>query len=203
VRTQRIQAVAHASDVLIGTNAFPHLQEAAAGVLDIAPHPATSAHEMAGAASLPRIRLAEPFEALRDASDRAYAVTKDRPRIFLATLGRSRDITARATYAKIFFAAGGIAATGDAKYENDEAILVAFKAAGVKLACLCGSDGALAREGAVVTRGLRAAGARHIYAAEAPDELREALRAAGVETVIDSGCDMLATLQAAWKELNG
>jgi len=62
---------------------------------------------------LPRIRLAEPFEALRDASDRMCARTGARPKIFLANLGGPADFTARATFAKNFFAAGGIEAAGN------------------------------------------------------------------------------------------
>ena len=59
---------------------------------------------------LPCIRLAEPFEQLRDASDRMLAQTGARPKIFLANLGKPADFTARATFAKNFFEAGGIEA---------------------------------------------------------------------------------------------
>ena len=61
-------------------------------------------------APLPAIRLAEPFEALRDASDRLLAATGARPKVFLANLGTPADFTARATFAKNFFEAGGIEA---------------------------------------------------------------------------------------------
>ena len=61
-------------------------------------------------AALPRIRLAEPFEKLRDASDRALAKTGARPKIFLANLGTPAEFNARATFAKNFFEAGGIEA---------------------------------------------------------------------------------------------
>ena len=59
---------------------------------------------------MPRIRLAEPFEKLRDASDRALAKTGKRPKIFLANLGTPAEFNARATFAKNFFEAGGIEA---------------------------------------------------------------------------------------------
>ena len=36
--------------------------------------------------------------------------TGTRPKVFLANLGKSRDFTARATFAKNFFEAGGIEA---------------------------------------------------------------------------------------------
>ncbi|MES1152011.1 MAG: methylmalonyl-CoA mutase, partial [Dongia sp.] len=41
-------------------------------------------------------RLAEPFEALRDASDKMLAATGARPKIFLANLGTIPEFTARA-----------------------------------------------------------------------------------------------------------
>ena len=65
-------------------------------------------------APLAPIRLSEPFERLREASDAHLATTGKRPSVFLANLGRRFDFTARATFAKNLFEAGGIAAiTGD------------------------------------------------------------------------------------------
>ena len=61
-------------------------------------------------AALPRIRLAEPFEELRDASDRMLATTGARPKVFLANLGKLSDFTARTLFARNFFEAGGIEA---------------------------------------------------------------------------------------------
>jgi methylmalonyl-CoA mutase len=60
--------------------------------------------------ALAPIRLAEPFEKLRDASDAMLARTGARPKIFLANLGTPAEFTARATFAKNFFEAGGIEA---------------------------------------------------------------------------------------------
>ena len=51
---------------------------------------------------LPSIRLAEPFEGLRDASDRVQTATGARPKVFLANLGTPSDFTARTTFAKNF-----------------------------------------------------------------------------------------------------
>jgi methylmalonyl-CoA mutase len=59
---------------------------------------------------LAALRLAAPFETLRDASDRMLARSGARPKVFLANLGSLADFTARATFAANFFAAGGIAA---------------------------------------------------------------------------------------------
>src|SRR5207249_11624870 len=60
--------------------------------------------------ALPPIRLAEPFEALRDKSDAALKARGARPKVFLANLGTPADFTARATFAKSWFETGGIEA---------------------------------------------------------------------------------------------
>jgi methylmalonyl-CoA mutase len=150
---------------------------------------------------LPPIRLAEPFEKLRDASDRALARTGARPKIFLANLGRPADFSARATYAGNCFAAGGIEAVTNDGFADREAMIAAFKASAAALACLCAADTVYAGEAADTAKALRAAGAKHIYLAGRPGEHEAAFRAAGIDTFIHAGCDMLAILRAAHAKL--
>ena len=151
---------------------------------------------------LPCHRLAEPFEALRDASDRALERTAARPKIFLANLGSLADFTARATYAKNVFEAGGIAALTNDGFASHQEMLSSFNASGASLACLCSSEAVYAAEAAAAASALRGAGARHIYLAGRPGELESMLRAAGVGTFIHVGCNVLATLTAAHEILN-
>ena len=111
VRAERAAAVARRKDALTGVSIFPDLDEPDVPVLaPIPPSPRAAPEQMFE--PLPAIRLAEPFEALRDASDRFLARTGARPKIFLANLGTLADFTARATFASNFFAAGGIEAVG-------------------------------------------------------------------------------------------
>ncbi len=56
------------------------------------------------------IRLAEPFEALRDAADRGGGQGKTPGGVSRQSRARIRDFTARAAFAKNFFEAGGIEA---------------------------------------------------------------------------------------------
>jgi methylmalonyl-CoA mutase len=110
VRTERETAVARRVDALTGTSDFPDLAEAPVKVLDVkpvaaAPYPTTTTF-----APLLRMRLAEPYERLREASDRMLAATGARPKVFLANLGALADFNARATFSKNFFEAGGIEA---------------------------------------------------------------------------------------------
>src|SRR5215475_11626139 len=105
------------------------------------------------------MRLAQPFEELRDASDRLCENTGARPKIFLAGLGKPTDFNARATFAKHLFEAGGIEAMTNDGFASREAMIAAFKASRAKLACLCAADGMYAREGVDATRALIAASA--------------------------------------------
>ena len=89
---------------------------------------------------LPRIRLAEPFEPLRDASDTILAKTGARPKVFLANLGTPADFTARATFAKNFFEAGGIEAVGNEGSNATGPSPPPSRPPAPTLACLCSSD---------------------------------------------------------------
>ena len=195
-RTEREAAVAHRKEPLTGTSDFPDLAETPVKVIDIPPLPALSQSLQFTFPALPRIRLAEPFEQLRDASDRILAKTGARPRIFLANLGSPAEFTARATFAKNFFEAGGIEAmTGDG-YASRDQMVAAFKSSSAMLACLCSTDAVYEREAVDAAKALKAAGATDVYLAGRPKD-QDTLRAAGVGAFIFAGCDALAVLRAA------
>src|SRR5262249_38209528 len=159
-RVERERAVARRRATLVGANEFPDLGEAPAAVLDVA---CVSVRAPAAAVmidALPPMRLAQPYEALRDASDRALVANGRRPTIFLANLGASSDFTERATFATNFFAAGGIEAISNDAFASRDALIAAFKASGTRLVCLCAADADYAREAAGTARALKAAGAR-------------------------------------------
>jgi methylmalonyl-CoA mutase len=205
VRAEREKAVARRMDALTGTSEFPDVAETQVEVLAPSPLvPGTAVVPPAVPAPLPCRRLAEPFEALRDASDRILTTTGARPKIFLANLGRLADFTARATYAKNFFEASGIEAVTTDGFASREDMLAAFKASGARLACLCGSDEVYAAEAVSAAEALRTTGVAHIYLAGRPGPSEEAvLRAAGVASFIFIGCDVVATLTAAHDILHG
>jgi methylmalonyl-CoA mutase len=201
VRAERENAIARRKDALTGTSEFPDLAETQAEVLVLFPHTSSPAPKGGGEkkvfAALPCRRLAEPYEALRDASDRYLARTGARPKIFLANLGRLADFTVRASYAKNFFEAGGIEAVTSDGFAGRDAMVAAFKGSGARLACLCSSDEVYAIEAAEAASALGAAGAMHLYLAGQPVELEPSLKSTGVGTFVHLGCDALATLVAA------
>jgi methylmalonyl-CoA mutase len=152
---------------------------------------------------LPSLRAAEPYEALRDASDAALAATGARPKIFLAALGPVAAFAARAMFAKNLFEAGGVEAISNEGFADDDGatdligMTDAFKVSGAALACVCGSDEAYAGEAADAALALAASGARAVYLAGRPGALETSLRAAGVRDFAFSGGDALAILRDA------
>jgi methylmalonyl-CoA mutase len=198
-RAAREANIAKRRDVLTGASEFPNLHEADIAVLDAKPIVLPSYGEAKYKFDpLTPMRLAAPFDALRDKSDAILQKTGKRPRVFLANLGTAADFTARATFAKSFFEAGGIEAIDSEGFADAAALAAAFKASGAPLACLCSSDKAYAAHAAAAAGALQAAGARHIYLAGRPGEHEAALRGSGVGNFIFAGGDALATLRDAY-----
>jgi methylmalonyl-CoA mutase len=219
MRREREAAVARRTEAITGVSTFADLGETPPAVLALAPAatPPCASSVPARPVALSCCRLAEPFEALRDASDRTMERTGARPKIFLANLGRPADFTEPAAFAKNLFEAGGSQAVTNDAVANDAvandglatpaAMIAAFKASGASLACLCASPALYAAQAAAVATALRAAGARHVHIAGRPDGLdgaggraegfAEEPHAAGVGTFIHAGCDALEVLRSA------
>jgi methylmalonyl-CoA mutase len=201
-RAVREQDVAKRKEVLTGATEFPNLHEAEVAVLTAKPVVLAPYGEAKFKFDpLAPMRLAAPFEALRDRSDQIRRDRGARPKIFLANLGTPADSTARATFAKSFFETGGIEAIDTEGFTDAEALAAAFTASGAALACLCSSDNVYAAQAAAAARALQAAGARHIYLAGRPGGQEAALRAAGVNDFVFAGGDALTVLQSVYRLL--
>ncbi len=144
------------------------------------------------------IRLAEPFERLRDLADQRTAAGRA-PKVFLGAIGPLAEHSARVQFAQNFFAAGGIGAVPSV----GDSIWLGQAAASTKsrLACICGSDKRYAAEAVETARAMKRAGVARLYLAGKPGELEAALRAAGVDEFIHIGVDVLASLELAHAEL--
>lgn len=177
VRGARIADVARGVTPVLGVSQYPLLGETA---VSAEPWPDAAAPPRAG---LPEMRLAEPFERLRDAAGKAGT-----PPIFFAMLGA--HASARASFAMGFFESGGLRSIGDQPHENLGALIEAFAASGAKAVCLCGVDDDYASLGASAAASLRAAGAKFIAIAgkaELP----------GVDARAFVGADRIETLKRA------
>ncbi len=198
-RKAREANVSRRKDVLTGASEFPNLREAQVAVEDVKPVPFTTPNEPIKFEPLAALRLAAPFEQLRDRSDQILNSTGKRPGVFLANLGDAADFTARATFAKSLFEAGGIAAIDSEGFSDPASLAAACKASGSALVCLCSSDKVYAQRAIEAAKALQAAGSRHIYLAGRPGEQEAVLRDAGVADFIFAGGDTLALLQEAYE----
>lgn len=194
-RIARERNIATRKDAITGTSEFPNIAEGKETVLDdkpgnaLIPFPEVSE-------PLARMRLAEAFEALRDVADKM----KERPKVFLANLGKAVDFTARSMFARNFFEAGGIAAISSDGLASPEDAVKAFKASGAKLACICSSDDVYAETAEAIAKALKDAGA-FVWLAGRAGEKEAAYKVAGVGGFIYAGCNVVDTLKEAHKAL--
>ena len=203
-RAAREANIARRKEVLTGATKFPDLHEATVTVLKAKPVAlAPSGEAKFKFDSLSPMRLAAPFERLRDRSDQILKERGARPRVFLANLGTPADFTARATFAKSFFETGGIDAIDTEGFTDPAALAAVFRTSDAALACLCSSDKVYAGQATAAAKALQAAGAKHIYLAGRAGEQEAALRAAGVNDFIFAGGDTLTVLQEAYRLTEG
>ena len=182
---ERLGRLATRRDPVTGVSEFPDLGEAE---LD---RPGRGAEP-----GLPVRRLAAPFEALRDAADRA-AAAGDRPTVFLAALGDLATHTARSTWITNLLAVAGVVAAGaeaDGSMSPAEA-QARFAGSGSPVAVVCSSDGVYAEQAAATATALKEAGAVKVVLAGAPGDLRDELDRAGVDEYWHVGIDVLDALQ--------
>lgn len=143
---------------------------------------------------IPARRFAQPYEDMRDATDQWEASHGSRPRVFLANLGSVAHHTARATFAKNFFEAGGFAVATNNGFADAEQASSAFAESGAAIAVICSSDKLYEELVPEVAGKLKAAGARTVVLAGNPGSHEDAWRAAGVDRFIFIKCDVLDTL---------
>jgi methylmalonyl-CoA mutase len=139
--------------------------------------------------------FAEPFEQLRAASDAWKTTHGKRPGVFLANMGPLSHHTARATYAKNFFEAGGFEVFTNSGFPDAAAAAQAFGSSGASIAVICSSDKLYPELVPPLTAKLKTAGARTVVLAGNPGANEQAWRAAGVYRFIFIKCDVLATLR--------
>ena len=143
-------------------------------------------------------RNAGMFEMLREISDRTVQDTGKRPTIFLANLGTPADFTARATFAKNFFEAGGIESIPGTGGLTASDISDQFKASGADIVVLCGQDAQYEDIGADIAQSLKRVGSKYTFIAGAQNWVEK------IETIDDCiylGADVIASVERAYKAI--
>ena len=120
----------------------------------------------------------------------------------LINLGPVAVHTARATFAKNFFAAGGIEAltseiASTTGYSDPDAAIEDALRSAAHLVCICSSDEVYEERAVEFATALRAAGLSPVYLAGRPGTREASEREAGVSEFIHVGVDALAVLRRA------
>lgn len=152
----------------------------------------------AGAMTMPPIEahsFAESFEELRDASDVWQQAHGRRPKVFLVPMGPVAHHTARVTYSKNFFEAGGFEVIVGDGFNDPAAAVANFSESGASIAVICSSDKLYPEIVPQLATELKAAGVRTVVLAGNPQDNEQAWRAAGVDRFIFIKCDVHATLR--------
>jgi methylmalonyl-CoA mutase len=190
VRTRRLPVV--------GVSEFPHLGEAPVQ-REPSPTPAPAPSE--GFAPLRPVRVAEAFEALRDASDRHLAAHGARPRAFMVSLGTLAEHTVRSTWIVNALAVGGIEADEHRDLADATRVAEAFAKAGTPLAVISGPDALYPEQVPALARALKAKGARTVAVAGRPGDHEAAFREAGVDLFLYAGADLFQLLKTLHQQL--
>jgi methylmalonyl-CoA mutase len=181
--------VARLRSPITGVSAHPDLSEP--GVELASGAPAREASAGAEGALRP-FRLAEPFEALRDASDAMLAKVGSRPKVYLVALGPEPSHRLRAAFIREWLEAGGIELVYEGEAATHEEAVKRMKRSGAPLACLCGDEAAYAAAGQTMASALKASGVRGLILAGKPGKAEADLRAAGIDAFIFPGADAVA-----------
>ncbi len=199
VAQDRAKRLATRRDAITGTSEFPALAEADASVFDMSPGPNVPLTDPGMTiAALRSGRLAEPFEALRDAADVHTEKTGTRPAIFLANLGPVAEHTARATWIRNLVGVGGLEVISNEGFTNSGDVGKAFADSGVSIACICSNDANYELLGEASAQALKSAGAKRVYLA---GKSTAELQAAGVDGFLHVGVDVLEYLHHLHSEL--
>lgn len=196
VRDARLADVAKRKQPITGVSEFPDIHEAPLVGRSHTPLPSSDYEVVATAQALVPVRWAERYEALRDSAD----AMAQRPQVFLANLGPVAVHTARASFSKNFFEAGGIeAVTSDtgsrSGFSDPETLAGDFTASPARVAVICSSDETYASDATAAATALKSAGAELVYLAGRPGDLADEWAAAGVDGYVGVGVDVLKILE--------
>jgi methylmalonyl-CoA mutase len=149
--------------------------------------------------ALAPLRLAEPFERLRDRSDAILRRRGSRPRVYLAALGPEPTHRGRVAFMREWLEAGGFEAVYDGESTTAEQAVDRLKASGASLVCLCGDDDAYETQAVAFAESIRASGVGKLALAGRPGDHEARWRAAGVDDFVFAGVDAVATLEGFYR----
>jgi methylmalonyl-CoA mutase len=181
---KRLRDVSSRREVLLGTNQFPNFNEIAGK--KAAPAAGCGCND--GAATLPVVRAAQEFEALRFATE---AATK-RPVVFMLTIGNLAMRLARAQFSSNFFACAGYEIIDNLGFATVEEGVAAARVKNADIIVVCSSDEEYAEYG---IQAIHATKGKEILVIAGAPACAEELKAAGVEHFINVKTNVLDALK--------
>jgi len=147
-------------------------------------------------------RLAEAFEALREASDRHLLKSGWRPRVFLATMGPLAQYKGRGDFSRGFFEVGGFEVVYPAGFPTVAEAVQAASESGAKVITICSTDDTYPELVPQLVPALKAAipGVQVVLAGYPTDQI-EAHKASGVDEFIHVRANILTVLGGLQKKI--
>ena len=188
---KRLKDVSSRKEILLGTNQYPNFTEKAADKITKESCGCKCGCEEAetGLESLPHVRAAQEFEALRLQTERAA----HRPKAFMLTIGNLAMRLARAQFSCNFFACAGYEVVDNLGFETVEAGVEAAQKAGADIIVLCSSDDEYAE---LAPAAYKAINGKQIFVVAGAPACMDDLKAAGIENFIHVRVNVLDTLKA-------
>ena len=193
----RLKAISSRKEILVGTNQYPNFTETAAGKVTLEPHTCKCgcSAEHGQIATLPHVRGAEQFEALRFATERSGK----RPKVFMLTIGNLAMRLARAQFSSNFFACAGYEIIDNLGFDTVAEGVQAAEKAGADVLVLCSSDDEYAT---FAPEAYRLAKGKFLFVVAGAPACMDDLKAQGIEHFIHVRVNVLDTLQEFNKALN-
>jgi methylmalonyl-CoA mutase len=146
------------------------------------------------------MRLAEPFEHLRDRSDAFLRSTGARPKVYLVALGPEAKHR-RVQFMREWLEVGGFDTVYNGETATVEEAVARVRESGALLVCLCGTDDAYSEHAEAFAKAFMASSVKGVALAGRPGESEREWRAAGVDDFIFAGGDAVATLQSLYRRI--
>jgi methylmalonyl-CoA mutase len=147
------------------------------------------------------MRLAEPFEHLRDRSDAFLRSTGARPKVYLVALGPEAKHRRRVQFMREWLEVGGFDTVYNGETATVEEAVARVRESGALLVCLCGTDDAYSEHAEAFAKAFMASSVKGVALAGRPGESEREWRAAGVDDFIFAGGDAVATLQSLYRRI--
>jgi methylmalonyl-CoA mutase len=190
--------VARLKTPITGVSAHANLAEQPIEVAAVAPE-REALTPLEGA--LTPMRLAEPFERLRDCSDALLRSTGMQPKVYIAALGPEASHRRRVQFVREWLEVGGFEAAYEGEMTSVQDAIARVRESGALLVCLCGTDDVYAEHAEAFAKAFKASGVKGVALAGRPAEFESAWRTAGVDDFIFAGGDAVAMLESLYRRI--